>query len=72
MPKITVKYDLPDEQYEYECAANGAKYRCVLDEMSNYFRKKFKYEELDDATSKALEECQAHFFECINTNGIEL
>lgn len=58
MPIVTIKFNLPEENYEFECAIKGMEYRALLDDMDSYLRNKLKYEELSDDTYKALEQAR--------------
>ena len=46
MPKAILEFNLPEEQYEFESAHNGSKFRCVLSELDTFLRNKIKYEDL--------------------------
>ncbi|MCI0563811.1 MAG: hypothetical protein MN733_35500 [Nitrososphaera sp.] len=43
MPHVTLKYNLPDEEYEYEAALHGRTYRRILEDFANTLRSKVKY-----------------------------
>jgi len=43
MPKSTLTFDLPEEQYEFNCATKGGDYLRTLQELYNEFRSKSKY-----------------------------
>jgi hypothetical protein len=43
MPKITVEYNLPEEQDEFETANNASKYYSVLWDLDQYLRNITKY-----------------------------
>jgi hypothetical protein len=48
--KATLRFDLPDEKYQFESATNGQKYRYLLIELWNEFREKDKYAEKQETT----------------------
>ncbi len=41
--KATLRFDLPDDSYEYDLAQRGGKAVDVLRELSNYMRTELKY-----------------------------
>jgi len=54
MPKAILEFDLNEEQYEFEQAANAGKYRSVLWDLDQFLRNKTKYA-LDDVTKEQIE-----------------
>lgn len=46
--KAVLEFVLPDEDYEHRQALSGTKYKAALDEIDDYFRKKLKYENLNE------------------------
>jgi hypothetical protein len=53
MPKATMTFDLPDEQYDFKCATNGSRYLHILQDMYNAFRDKSKYAQNDGSWDDA-------------------
>jgi hypothetical protein len=53
MSRVTIEFNLPDEQYEFEQAVNAGKYRTVLWDLDQFLRSKTKYAS-DDATEEQL------------------
>ena len=45
MPKVTVKYNLPDERVEYKHSINGSKYFYALQDILGELRGDSKYGE---------------------------
>lgn len=43
MPKVTLSYNLPEEQEEFELASKGARYSYIIDEFDNWLRAELKY-----------------------------
>ena len=43
MPKVTVEYNLPEEQDEFDTANNAEKYYSVLWDLDQYLRNFVKY-----------------------------
>jgi len=44
MPKATLKFNLPEEENEFNSALKGSDTRVVLNELDTYLRNKIKYE----------------------------
>lgn len=53
MPEAILKFDLNEEQYEFEQAVNAGKYRSVLWDLDQFLRSKTKYAS-DDATEEQI------------------
>ena len=45
MPRVYLKYELPQEQEEYSLAYNGAKYKYAIDELEDWMRSQIKYDQ---------------------------
>lgn len=43
MPIVTIEYNLPEEEYEYDCARRGADYESAIDNLYNWLRCQYKY-----------------------------
>jgi hypothetical protein len=54
MPIATLTFNLDEEQYEFEQAANAGKFRSVLWDLDQFLRNKTKYAS-DDATKEQIE-----------------
>lgn len=48
--KVKMKFNLPDEKYQFESATNGENYRNLLIELWSKFREKDKYAEKQETT----------------------
>lgn len=66
MPKATLTYNLPEEEYEFELACKALHLQVVIDEFDNYLRGRLKYETLTDEQDKTLEEVRSKFWELKN------
>jgi len=53
MPEAILKFNLNEEQYEFEQAVNAGKYHSVLWDLDQFLRSKTKYAS-DDATEEQL------------------
>jgi len=69
MPKITVNFDLPEEQSEYDTFNNARNYYCALWDLSQQLRQWYKY---DDRDSISIEELQNKFYEILDDNKVTL
>lgn len=52
MPSATLKFNLPEEENEYNDAVNGGKYVSIIQELDNYLRGIIKYEDASNAKEK--------------------
>ena len=64
--RIEMKFDIPEDRFEFEGAYNGNTFLAALTEMANAFRDKEKYQETDPIMT--MEE----FYEILNSRGVEL
>lgn len=73
MAKVTLEFDLYEEQEAYNDALNGSKYLGVLQEFDNYLRGRLKYEEeLPEAIREALEAARSRLHEEANGMGVSV
>jgi hypothetical protein len=72
MPKVTIEFNLPDEQDEYETMQKASKMQMVLWDFSEYLRERRKwghdYKSGDDALEKIIDK----FYEVVTDNNITL
>ena len=54
MPEAILKFNLNEEQYEFEQAVNAGKYRTVLWDLDQFLRNKTKYAS-DNTTEEQLD-----------------
>jgi hypothetical protein len=47
--KVRMEFDLPEEEYEYECAHNGKLYRMALHSLYERLRTEMKYKEIENS-----------------------
>lgn len=69
--KITLKYKLPDEQYDCNIAVNGKKYHSVLYEFSEWLRSRIKYDS-EGMDIDTLEKIREVYNEMLEENYINL
>lgn len=71
--EATLKFYLPENQSEFETAANGWKWKAVAWDLSQALRKRLKWEEgLSEEKYQGIEECQDELFEIINGYSLNL
>ena len=70
--KATLKYNLPDEQFEFESAVKSMKMFFALTEIKDELRAIWKYEELKENQFEMVERIREKFFEILQENEINL
>jgi hypothetical protein len=58
MPEAILKFNLPEEQSEFEDTVNAGKYYSVLWDLDQFLRNKTKYA-TDDVTKEEINACYA-------------
>jgi hypothetical protein len=58
MPKVTIEFNLPDEQSEFEEINNAGKYYSVLWDLDQFLRNKTKYA-TDEVSKEEVNACYA-------------
>lgn len=51
-----LSFNLPEETGEHQTALNGWKYRAVIDDLQNYLRQLYKYEDKTEVSIEVLRE----------------
>ena len=70
--KVTLKYNLPDDQFEFESAVKSTKMYFALTEIKEELRAIWKYEELKENQFEMVERIREKFFEILTENEINL
>jgi hypothetical protein len=70
--KATLTFSLPEEEYEYSNAVEGAKMRSVLWDLDQWLRAKLKYEDLSDGKYDAFKETRTHLRSLLVEENIDL
>ena len=70
--KAKLEFDLPEENYEFSNAINGANMRSVLWEFDQWLRGKIKYDHLTDEEFKTYQNCRDHLRNLLNEENIDL
>jgi hypothetical protein len=65
--KAKLIFNLPDDQYDYDCAVNGAKYKHALEALSTAFRNEMKSKYVENA-----EHFMDIFWETLNEQDVRL
>jgi hypothetical protein len=55
MPRVTISFNLPDEEAEFRCAIDGGDYLTRLRDIDREIRDKVKYENVGPNTRAILE-----------------
>ena len=72
--KAVLKFNLPEDQNEFEFAIEGNKWWGVVWDMEQWLRSKTKYasDDMSDDTYKAFEECREQLREFIDEYNLNL
>jgi len=70
--KAILKFDLPEENEEFEIASNGWKYKSILWEFDNHLRSKIKYTDLNDIEYDICTKIREHLWELVNRENLTL
>jgi len=68
----TLKYNLPEDQFEFESAVKSMKMFFALTEIKDELRAIWKYEELKENQFEMVERIREKFFEILLENEINL
>ena len=72
MPRLTIEFNLPEEQEDLDHAMRGEKYFFALTDFAEQLRKVRKYGEIPEAEQKVRESIESDFYEILRERGIEL
>lgn len=61
--KAVLRFQLPEEEHEFQDALNGGVHRRAFDEAVEFIRRKLKYSELPEAEQKIWHEVRTHLIE---------
>jgi hypothetical protein len=70
--KAILKFNLPDDQHEFELATQGGAMYSALWDISQELRTMTKYEELSEAEWNIAERIREKFYEILSENNIKL
>lgn len=64
------KFNLPEDQEDYEMFINANMYYNVIHEFKQYLRRQLKYEELKEGEAEVFEKVSDEFYQILSNNGI--
>ena len=70
--KAVLKFNLPDDQHEFDMAVQGGKMYLALWDISKELRTLWKYEELSEEEWNMVERIRDKFYEILDDNQIKL
>ena len=70
--KLTLEFNMPEDQVEFDFAVHGSKMYSALWDISQELRTLWKYEELSDEEFKIVERIRNKFYEILDENQIKL
>jgi len=71
--KAILEFNLPDDQIDFEDAANGQKWSLAMWELDNWLRSQTKHppEGMSDDTWKALDDTREKLYEIMTENALK-
>jgi hypothetical protein len=72
MPIATLRFNLPEEQNEFNTAVNAGKTKSMLWDFSNQLRSWRKYHHDFTSADDALEKIREEFYRLLNEHNVEL
>jgi hypothetical protein len=70
--KAILKYNLPEDQIEFNNAINGNKIKMLLEDLDNYLRNKLKYEQLTGDQNDAYQDVRSFLHNLLDEENIRL
>jgi hypothetical protein len=72
--KAILKFNLPEDEHEYQMASKGSKMYSTLWDMDQWLRSNTKYapENMSEDTYNAYEECRKQLHQFLNENNVDL
>jgi hypothetical protein len=70
--KATLKYNLPDDDFEFNCAVKSTKMYFALTEIKDEIRSFIKYQELKENQYEIIDKLRDRFHEILSDNEINL
>jgi hypothetical protein len=69
-----LKYNLPEDQVDFDTAVNGSKWMGAMWELDQWLRSQIKHppEGMSDDTYKAFEDARDQLYEILNENQLRL
>ena len=70
--KATLKYNLPEDEFEFNNAVKSMKMYFALTEIQDELRRQLKCEDLKENQYEMIELLRSYFYEVLNDNEINL
>lgn len=70
--KAVLKYNLPEDNYEFNNAINGTKLRGILEDVDTYLRNKLKYESLTEDQNDIYQDVRDYLYNLLDEENIRL
>ena len=70
--KAILKFNLPEENEEFQAAVNGLNYKSAIWDYDQWLRSEMKYSELPDETYKAYETCRKELRKILEEDNIQI
>jgi hypothetical protein len=70
--KATLKFNLPEDQFEFDCAVKSTKMVFALTEIKEEIRSFIKYQELKENQYEIIDKLRDRFHEILSDNEINL
>jgi len=72
--KVTLEFELPDEQSDFDSAMNGYKWELAVWDMNQYLRSVIKYapDETSEEVFKALDKVRDELFNILDNYNLEI
>jgi hypothetical protein len=70
--KAKLEFNLPDDQFEYDCARTGKKWRRVVCDLREVLRNKLKYAEISEEERVVYTALYTDLFDRIRDEGLDL
>jgi hypothetical protein len=66
-----LSFDLPEDNFEFQCAINGVALRRSICDFQEYMRQMYKYNErISDAEKEMIQHLREQFQEMLENNGV--
>jgi hypothetical protein len=70
--KAILEFNLPEEQYEFRCALNGARWRSVVEDLDNELRSILKYGTAPQESEESLQQLRDKLHLFLEEEGLKL
>jgi len=69
--KATLHFDLPEDEFEHQCAINGIVLRRSINDFQEYMRQMYKYNEtITDKEKEMIQHLRVQFQDILMDNGV--